>query len=57
MSHPINSIILENQAEELQADKDWNEHRELHLGHPSANCHYCQQDADEVREEMEMEAV
>jgi hypothetical protein len=34
-------------------DKEWQEHTTLHNGHPTRNCHFCVQDADEPEREVE----
>jgi hypothetical protein len=55
MSHPTNEILMDMAREQME-DKEWQEHRTAHNGHPSANCHYCVENADmpeqEEREEL-----
>ena len=34
------------------APVEWLEHRTLHMGHPSVNCSFCVQDADEPEMEV-----
>jgi hypothetical protein len=34
-------------------DEEWVEHTTVHVGHPSVNCSFCVQDADEPESEVE----
>lgn len=51
MSHPTNELFIETLRERMEEQMDWQEHREHHLGHPSANCGYCEDNADSPRAE------
>ena len=53
MSHPTNELLMDMAREQME-DKEWQEHRTLHNGHPSPNCHYCVETAD-VPEQEERE--
>jgi hypothetical protein len=52
----VSPTQLLSQINSSELDKDWQEHTTLHVGHPSANCSFCLQDADEPDPIDEMDA-
>jgi hypothetical protein len=46
MSHFANELLMEMAREQMEEDKDWQEHTDYHNMSPRRDCPFCAQNAD-----------